>query len=148
MSLFSSSASLSVKVRPFPKKEARKMGRDPAKVSGVTLDQVSPDGKRYMADWVWQKYGVDFVKEDGRWKIWHFHIYDIFRCPYHKDWVEYAQQRVEMDTALAAERAFSFYGKPPGEGTSFHWQYAPDTLPVLEPKPPEPYGSFDETFRY
>lgn len=124
------------------------VGKDPAKVSGVTLNSVSADGKRYMADWVWQKYGVDFIKEDGNWKIWHFHIYDIFRCPYNEDWVSYAKRRIEVDTQLAAERSFSFYGKPPGEGTSFHWQYSPDSLPVLEPKPPVPYKTFDKTFRY
>jgi len=26
-------------------------------------------------NWFWEKYGVDFVKEDGEWKIWHFQIY-------------------------------------------------------------------------
>ena len=30
--------------------------------------------------WEWGKYGVDFIKEDGVWKFWHFHIYRIFRC--------------------------------------------------------------------
>jgi hypothetical protein len=26
-------------------------------------------------NWFWEKFGVDFVKEDGEWKIWHFQIY-------------------------------------------------------------------------
>jgi hypothetical protein len=30
--------------------------------------------------WEWDTYGVDFIKKDGVWKFWHFHIYRIFRC--------------------------------------------------------------------
>lgn len=26
-------------------------------------------------NWVWTKYGVDFLLEDGKWKIWHMAIY-------------------------------------------------------------------------
>jgi hypothetical protein len=26
-------------------------------------------------NWFWEKFGVDFVKEDDEWKIWHFQIY-------------------------------------------------------------------------
>lgn len=26
-------------------------------------------------NWFWEKFGVDFVKEHGDWKIWHFQIY-------------------------------------------------------------------------
>lgn len=26
-------------------------------------------------NWFWEKFGVDFVNEDGEWKIWHFQIY-------------------------------------------------------------------------
>lgn len=24
---------------------------------------------------VFKKYGVDFIREDGVWKIWHMHVY-------------------------------------------------------------------------
>jgi hypothetical protein len=26
-------------------------------------------------NWFWEKFGVDFVREDGEWKIWHFQIF-------------------------------------------------------------------------
>jgi hypothetical protein len=32
------------------------------------------DGK-VQYNWFWEKFGVDFVKEDGEWKIWHFQIH-------------------------------------------------------------------------
>jgi len=123
------------------------VGEDP-KVSGVQLSGISEDGKRFMADWVWQKYGVDFVKEDDMWKIWHLHIYDIFRCPFDENWVTYSEKRQQRDLALSVERSFSLYGKPTGRGTSFHWQYMTESEPVLEPKPPVPYEKFEDTFEY
>lgn len=40
------------------------------------------------AFWVWCKYAVDFIKEDGEWKIWHMRIpYDVI-CDYHHSWVD------------------------------------------------------------
>ncbi len=31
--------------------------------------------------WMWERYGVDFIREDGVWKIWHLHIYTDFAVP-------------------------------------------------------------------
>jgi len=31
--------------------------------------------------WLWERYGVDFVNEDGEWKIWHLHVYTDFGAP-------------------------------------------------------------------
>ena len=28
--------------------------------------------------WLWERYGVDFVNENGTWKIWHLHVYTDF----------------------------------------------------------------------
>jgi len=34
--------------------------------------QVDSSGKTSVnTGWMWEKYGVDFIKEDGKWKIWH-----------------------------------------------------------------------------
>jgi hypothetical protein len=34
--------------------------------------QVDSSGKTSVGSgWMWEKYGVDFIKEDGKWKIWH-----------------------------------------------------------------------------
>lgn len=33
---------------------------------------VDADGNTSVGTgWMWEKYGVDFIKEDGKWKIWH-----------------------------------------------------------------------------
>ncbi len=33
------------------------------------------------AGWMWEKYGVDFVREDGQWKVWHMKVYTDWAAP-------------------------------------------------------------------
>ena len=47
------------------------------------LHTLAPGGK-LQAFWVWCKYGIDFVKEDGKWKFWHVYTYGIFYTPYYR----------------------------------------------------------------
>lgn len=101
----------------------------------------SPYGTIF-ADWMWMKYGIDFIKENGQWRIWHFHSYEYFRCPVTLNWVDYAKYRKYSDAKARSVRAPSDF--PP----TFHWLYLPDAEPVLQPAPPEPYGTFSETFAY
>ena len=37
-------------------------------------------------DYVWSKYAVEFICEDGQWKIWKLHIYTVFSYPFDRDW--------------------------------------------------------------
>ena len=34
-----------------------------------------------IGNWLWVKYAVDFIKEDGAWKIWHMQVYALFNTP-------------------------------------------------------------------
>ena len=54
---------------------------------GVETRRVEPNGE-LEAIWIWGKYGVDLIKEDGVWKFWHFVITQDFMCDYHHSWVE------------------------------------------------------------
>ncbi|MBP1610760.1 MAG: hypothetical protein H6Q04_2995 [Acidobacteria bacterium] len=40
----------------------------------------SADGKN-NSQWMWEKYGVDFVRENGKWKVWHMKVYTDFATP-------------------------------------------------------------------
>ena len=53
------------------------------------------DGCRVWAHWVWSRYGVDFIKEDGTWKFWHFHNYELLRTPFDENWVTYNMRLVK-----------------------------------------------------
>lgn len=115
------------------------------------LTSETADGKRFKAEWMWQKFEVEFIRENGVWKIWHLHGYDIFRCPYDENWVTWSTKRFELD-GLGIDALYTsnipYRPDEPHEnnatmGTSFHWQYKPDAAPVLEPAPPEPYETFE-----
>ncbi|MDQ4419289.1 nuclear transport factor 2 family protein [Sphingobium sp. DEHP117] len=40
------------------------------------------NGKKVWMHNVYLKYGVDFIRQDGAWKIWHFHCFEVARAPY------------------------------------------------------------------
>ena len=44
----------------------------------------SPSG----SSWIWGPYYVDYVKEDGEWKILHSNLAPLFRNPYQYSWGE------------------------------------------------------------
>ncbi|MEM2514302.1 MAG: nuclear transport factor 2 family protein [Candidatus Bathyarchaeia archaeon] len=90
---------------------------------------------KLQATWCWIKYGVDFVKENGKWKFWRLKVYRIFRCPYEKSWVEMPEVDpgpFELPEELKPDEP-SVYDRP----------YSPWTKPDLVPEPPEPYDTWD-----
>lgn len=99
-------------------------------------------GGKLAACWMWEKYAVDFVKEDGKWKIWHFHVYTDFQTPYDKSWVE---NSLEPKLPPAFPPDFPKSNKPM---TVDYPQYSPFTVPKNEPRPPVPYETFNDTFSY
>jgi hypothetical protein len=40
-----------------------------------------PNEGKPNAGWMWEKYGVDFVRENGEWKIWHLKVYTDWAAP-------------------------------------------------------------------
>ena len=47
-------------------------------------------GKRVWAHWVWCQYAVDFLKQDGEWKVWHFRCLEVARAPFSENWITFA----------------------------------------------------------
>jgi hypothetical protein len=101
----------------------------------------------------WTKYACDFVKEDGKWKILHYHVYRIFMSPSNRNFSEDYESKV-----MAKARG----GGAPGGGgrggaqqasnlrqpTTYDNPYTTTWIPELVPAPPEPYKTFSETFSY
>ena len=46
-------------------------------------------GKKVWAHWVWCKYAIDFLKQDGEWKFWKFRCYELARAPFEENWVSF-----------------------------------------------------------
>lgn len=92
------------------------------------------DGK-IKAFWAWLKYGCDFIKEDGKWKIWHSHVYPIFMTPYEKSWTE-APPSTASPWVVPDELK-------PDRPTTYLWEYSTDRVYENVPAPPEPYETWD-----
>lgn len=93
---------------------------------------VGPDGKA-GASWTMVKYGIDFIKENGKWKFWHFHQYQVFNTPYEKSWVEVSPR--EQPTFPEELK--------PSRPSTYNWVYSPEAVTENVPAPPEPYETFD-----
>ncbi len=119
-------------------------------------DPAAESGK--SATWDSGKYAVDFIKIDGRWKIWHLHVCDLWRTDFDENPVTHAdnmpggttQQMVdEYHARIAAGEDVRPGGMPcPDAPTTFCYSYALDSRAPAEPLPPEPYQTFSETFSY
>lgn len=96
-----------------------------------------PDGVEPMGQWMYERYAIDFVKEDDEWKIWHFFVGTDFSYEAGGDYDKRGPG-----------------GPPPGDGkpqrgvlevpgiftSEFGWAAFP---PV-----PKPYRTFSETVSY
>lgn len=105
-------------------------------------------GDKLRANWHYDKYGVDFVKEDGKWKIWHLHVFPVFMAPYEKSWVENALHPQNRGMGKN-EKLPADYPKPNAPSTAPDYEaYNPFKVAQFEPRPPVPYETFSETFSY
>ncbi|MBP2643284.1 MAG: hypothetical protein H6Q67_1171 [Firmicutes bacterium] len=103
------------------------------------------------AMWIWEKYGVDFVKEDGEWKIWHMQICTDCTCPVAGDtsWVTTVTTSAApaVSAVLKDTETQGVSPTPDIEVTTYN-SYSNTQVPQNFPKFPEPYWTFSETFSY
>jgi hypothetical protein len=125
--------------------------------------EVAQDGKTAQGVWdsfgpaihsaangtslLWIKYGVDFVKEDGDWKIWHMEVFPIFSTPWNTSPTDNAKAAAERKAAAAAAgtppRAGGPRGDPSWVGTKDPtWTYDGVTK-YRGPNIPEPTCTYD-----
>jgi hypothetical protein len=112
-------------------------------------------------NWMLERYGVDFVNEDGQWKIWHMHVYTDTAFPAGSGAKQggpggpggapQKAEKVGKESASGGAAPGMPAGMPanpfnPKQDTYKEW--GADTIPRLVPRPPEPYKTFSETFSY
>lgn len=131
------------------------------KITGEEGDPVGPRlegpdkyGIYKFCHWVWNKYGVDFIKEDGQWRIWHLRTSGMLRTHFSMDWIDFSLSN-HIDDKLCGLAV-------PLEGVPSKPLNAPPTYPsknppmgytiaepvAVDPLPPQPYESFENTFSY
>lgn len=111
------------------------------------------------AQWTQEKYGIDFIKEDGQWKIWHLRTYVEFYSDVKKSWTDPGanvaaatvqgaatkDSGTELKAAVQQEAAFSFEMSRPDQQDNFYYGYTPTREPVLNPAIPRPYCTWKDT---
>lgn len=108
------------------------------------------DGKRVWAHWVWAKYAVDFLRQDGRWKIWKFRCYEIARTPFEENWISFAaKNEVAFDLDLmyfGDDGTPVFMPRPDEPVPAAHFPYRTSLRQELAPVPPTPYDVFVDDY--
>jgi len=110
------------------------------------VTETGPDGKPQPLH-MWEKYGVDFIKEDGAWKIWHIHMYyDITFAP-GTSWTDPPKPppAQPVDAKKPAATSSRSYDR---ESTVMYRNYSETTVPVILPELPKPYKTFDDVTPY
>ena len=125
---------------------------DPA-VAEAFPDMYSPDevlGKKVWAHWVWCKYAIDFLKQDGEWKFWKFRCYELARAPFEENWVSFGlknQGAFDLDLMYFGDDGKPVFMPPADEPVpSTNHPYSPQTVQKLEPAPPVPHEHFTDTY--
>lgn len=121
---------------------AKGMWYTPGAITGVT------EKGTLGADWIWEKYAVDFIKQQGQWKFWHILVVTDIVVP----WGVGAGTAMSDVTQQGAEGVpNNLTAVPPVPRSVSKDLYKPisvDTVPRLFPPLPAPYRTFSETFSY
>lgn len=114
-----------------------------------------PETGKLRGMWALTKYACDFIKEDGKWKILHYHVYRIFMTPADMNYTDEYERKVMKTIGGTPE-----VGVPEGDrggtrqasslrqATTYDNPFSTTYVPELVPAPPEPYGTFSDTFSY
>jgi hypothetical protein len=112
-----------------------------------------PQTGKLRGMWAWTKYACDFIKEDGKWKILHYHVYRIFMTPADMNYTD--GWEMKGGGGIAPAGATSGGGRGPTqqasslrEPTTYDNPFSTSYIPELVPAPPVPYKTFSETFSY
>lgn len=98
-----------------------------------------------LAHWTWGYFAADFIKENGKWKIWHLQYLNDVDCICGQSWGRPQHKPPELD-AFAQLKDFQYPAYT--ERATLRKYYCPRRPHTLTPRIPEPYQTFSETFSY
>ena len=122
-------------------KTAKGLFYSPGQVTQTPLGQPT-------AGWMWERYAIDFIKERGQWRIWHFNVFTDFSVSPGGDWTKQgvgAQIVVQPGEVLPWEDP----NAPKFDVVMETYQsYGIGVVRGEKPRIPVPYRTFSETFSY
>jgi hypothetical protein len=99
-----------------------------------------------VAFWTFGCFAVDFVRENGAWKIWHMQYLEDLSAPGGKDW---GKKEPESYPPMEGYEDVEPFVKPaPTKPVQLRARYTPDRPFSVLVEPPVPYATFAETFSY
>jgi len=113
-------------------------------ISLMAIGKTHENDPKPTGNWLWWKSAADFVKEDGEWKIWHYLKDPIFVAPTNNDWLDLYMNMPPVPPPGSGKGLPGAHGNSPDRPATR--QYNPYRItrePSYEPKPPEPYETFD-----
>ncbi len=88
--------------------------------------------------WAMNTWCMDFVQENGVWKIWHLYVLEEVETTYEESWTESAGHKLPVDPAAPK----------PTRPSQRHTPFTAQRKPVLHAEPPVPYDTYDETTKF
>jgi len=112
------------------------------------------DGKSEYVEF-WERFAVDFVREGGQWKIWHFQIHSdmMFNIPESMFGVPGLTSQPQAAPGAPGEGTAGA-GPPQAMGSDMdrqvqmHEMYSATTVPKLSPHLPAPYETWEDATAY
>ena len=95
--------------------------------------------------WTFGVFAVDFVCEDGAWKIWHLQYLEDVKCLCGQSWAA-EQTPFPENPAFAALKDVKL--PEPTVKVTLREYYSPSRPLAKLPRLPEPYATFADTFSY
>lgn len=107
-----------------------------------TDTQKTNDG--VQAYWLWNHYGVNFIRTDSGWKIWRLHEYNVCRSRFETQWTQDAPYDIYKQCGTTQADYFALRDPAiPDEPPSSVYRYNIEELfPVNRPAVPMPYETF------
>lgn len=103
--------------------------------------ELGTDGKPVIYEF-WGREGVDFIKEEGKWKIWHLLLTGDIMSRREQKWVDNINPPFERTVDDELMMGSDLLREVP------HQNYSAETLPQDDPKLPEPYETWDDSLSY
>jgi hypothetical protein len=109
------------------------------------------DGNKSAALEIWERYGVDFIREDGQWRFLHVQVNTDFMKPMGAPFPEQNESAAAMGSEGGpAVAPGGDLVKVPGPTVSkkLYQEFSQTRVPSLTPALPEPYDTLGKTFEY
>lgn len=101
------------------------------------------DGK-VNARWACGRFAMDFIKEDGEWKIWKYNTTGILLAPFEEGWMQHNMKKADLEKNI--EEAMASKGdRKPDRRPSYPWMANKGEPQENIPPVPYPYETWDDS---